>query len=324
MPAEWERHERTLMAWPRRRELWGTQIGMARSDYAAVVDAIAAFEPVTLVAHPAQLEEARAAVPTDVEVVAREIDDSWLRDTGPIFVLGEDGRRTGVHFRFNGWGGAYTPYDGDEATGRWLVEHLGDPLVEAPLVLEGGSIAVDGAGTLLTTEECLLNRNRNPGLGREDIEGLLREHLGVQRVVWLGQGLVEDRDTDGHVDLIASFCAPGRVLLQSVPEDNPNFARCEENHRRTRAAGLDVIPVAQLAYAEVAGERVAVSYLNHYVCNGAVIVPVAGTEDDEPALATIGGAFPGREVVPVPGRVLAYGGGGPHCITQQVPEQARD
>src|SRR6185312_2434315 len=132
----------------------------------------------------------------------------------------------------------------------------------------------------------------NPDLGREEIEAILREHLGVHEIVWLGQGLVEDRDTDGHVDLIASFCAPGRVLLQTVPEGNPNFERCEENARRAREAGLEVLPVEQLSYVEVAGEQVAVSYLNHYVCNRVVIVPVAGTEHDEPALATIAGGFP--------------------------------
>ena len=177
---------------------------------------------------------------------------------------------------------------------------------------------------LLTTEECLLNPNRNPDRSREEIETLLIEHLGAERVVWLGQGLVEDRDTDGHVDLIASFCAPGRVLLQTVPEGNPNFDRCEENRRRAQEAGLEIVPVDQLSYVEVAGEEVAVSYLNHYVCNGAVIVPVAGTEHDEPALAAIADAFPDREIVPVPGTVLAYGGGGPHCVTQQVPERATD
>jgi agmatine deiminase len=324
MPAEWARHERTLMAWPCRPALWGPEMEQARSDYATVVNAIAAFEPVTLVAHPADEADARAAVTAGVEIVTLEIDDSWMRDTGPIFVLDAAGRRIGVHFRFNGWGGSWTPFDGDEHAGRRLVEHLGDHLEEAPLVLEGGSIAVDGHGTLLTTEQCLLNPNRNPGRSREEIEALLHEYLGVQRIVWLGEGLVEDRDTDGHVDLIASFCAPGRVLLQQVPEDNPNFAAMQENRRRAEAAGLEVVPVEQLAYTEVAGEEVAVSYLNHYVCNGAVIVPVAGDEGDEAALGTIAAAFAGREVVPVPGRVLAYGGGGPHCITQQVPEQARD
>jgi agmatine deiminase len=323
MPAEWERHERTLMAWPCRRELWGSELGQAREDYAAVVNAITAFEPVTLVVRPSEAAEARAAVAGEVDVVEREIDDSWLRDSGPIFVLGERGLRTGVHFGFNGWGEKFTPYAADAETGGWLVAHLGDRIVEAPLVLEGGSIAVDGHGTLLTTEQCLLNENRNPALSRAEIEGQLRELLGAERIVWLGEGLVEDRDTDGHVDLIASFCGERRALLQAVGEEDPNFAAMEENRRRAEAAGIEVVPVEQLARVEVAGEPVAVSYLNHYVCNGAVIVPVAGTEEDEPALATIGAAFPDREVVPVPGRVLAFGGGGPHCITQQVPEQAR-
>jgi agmatine deiminase len=323
MPAEWAPHERTLMAWPRRRELWGETFEQARADYATVINAIAAFEPVTVLADPRDVADARAAVAGDVEVVARELDDSWLRDTGPIYVVDGRGRRTGVHFRFNGWGESWIPYDHDEDAGRWIASHRGDPVQEAPLVLEGGSIAVDGDGLLLTTEECLLNPNRNPDLGRADIEALLREHLGVERIVWLGQGLVEDRDTDGHVDLIASFFAPGRVLLQAVAEDNPNFAAMEENRRRAEAAGIEVVPFDRLAYVEVAGEPIVVSYLNHYVCNGAVIVPVADVEDDEPALETIASVFPGREAVPVPGRVLAYGGGGPHCITQQVPLAAR-
>jgi agmatine deiminase len=324
MPAEWAPHERTLMAWPCRTELWGSELEQARRDTATVANAIAAFEPVTLLARPADEAQARAAVAGEVEVLARDLDDSWMRDSGPIFTLDEQGRRTGVHFRFNGWGEAFTPYDADEAAGGWIVEHLGDRLVEVPVVLEGGSIAVDGEGVLLTTEQCLLHPNRNPHLSRTQLEHALRVYLGVERIVWLGCGLVEDRDTDGHVDLIASCCAPGRVLLQAVEEGNPNFAACEENRARAEAAGLEVVPVHGLGYTEVAGEPVAVSYLNHYVCNGGVIVPIAGTEADEPALATIAEAFPGREVVPVPGAVLAYGGGGPHCITQQVPQQARD
>jgi agmatine deiminase len=319
MPAEFAPHERTLTAWPCREELWGPTMEQARSDCAAVINAIATFEPVTVVARPEDVAAARAATAGEVEVVERAIDDSWLRDSGPIFVSDGEGRRTGVHFRFNGWGEKFTPYDGDEDAGAWLAERHGDVAEEASLVLEGGSIAVDGEGLLLTTEQCLLHPNRNPELSREEIEVALRERLGAETIVWLGQGLVEDRDTDGHVDLIASFCGPARALLQTVPEGNPNFAACEENLRRAVDAGIEVVALDRLAYVEVAGEPIAVSYLNHYVCNGAVIVPVAGTEDDEPALATIGEAFPGREVVPVPGRVLAYGGGGPHCITQQVP-----
>ena len=165
----------------------------------------------------------------------------------------------------------------------------------------------------------LLNPNRNPSMDRAAIEERLATALGVDRFVWLGQGLVEDRDTDGHVDLIAVITRPGRVLLQTVADNNPNHDNCAENARRLRAAGLDVVELPLLPYAEVAGEPVAASYLNLYICNGAVIVPVADQDSDESALAIIAAEFPGREVVAVPGLVIAFGGGGPHCITQQVP-----
>jgi agmatine deiminase len=187
------------------------------------------------------------------------------------------------------------------------------------MVLEGGSILTDGAGTLLTTEQCLLNPSRNPSLTREEIEAVLRSRLGVGTVLWLGMGLLEDRDTDGHVDLIAAFIRPGEVLLQTVPEDNPNFAHCQKNLTVLVSSGVQVTEMPHLPYATVAGERVAASYLNFYICNGGVIVPVAGAETDAAALQIIGAAYPGHEIVPVPGLVLAYGGGGPHCITQQVP-----
>ena len=319
-PAEWEPHERTLMGWPCRAQLWGEMLEQARADYAAVANAIAAFEPVTMIANPgADTEQARAACSGAVGVVALGLDDSWLRDCGPIYVYGDEGRRIAVHFRFNAWGEKFVPYDRDAAVGALIAARLGDEVIGSEIVLEGGSILTNGQGTLLTTEECLLNPNRNPSLSREQIEDELRSTLGLQRVVWLGQGLIEDRDTDGHVDLIAAFTAPDRVLLQTVPEPNPNFARCEENRARCSAAGLQVTELAFLPYAEVAGETVAAGYLNFYICNGAVLVPVAGAPTDPEALSIIAAAYPGREVVPVPGAVLAYGGGGPHCITQQVP-----
>lgn len=322
MPAEWEPHERTLMGWPCRRALWGAEMGQARADCAAVANAIAAFEPVTMIAGSASdAAEARAACGEGVEIVELPIDDSWLRDSGPIYVHvhgGADDRRA-VHFEFNAWGGKFPPWDRDAAIGRLIAEHLGDPVMEAPLVLEGGSISGDGAGTLITTEQCLLHPSRNPALSRAEIEAALARWLGAERIVWLGQGLVEDRDTDGHVDLIAAFTRPGQVLLQMVPEGNPNHASCEENRARLEAAGIEVLELPWLPYAVVAGEEVAVSYLNLYVCNRAVIVGVTGAGSDHDALGIIAGAYPGREVVPVPGAVLAFGGGGPHCITQQVP-----
>lgn len=319
MPAEWAPHERTLMAWPRRFELWHDALDEARQAHAAVADAIAAFEPVTMVADPEDAADARARCPAGVDVVELPIDDSWLRDSGPVYVRGPDGARVAVHFGFNAWGGKFPPWDRDAQVGALIAQRLGDEVVEAPFVLEGGSISVDGEGTLMTTEQCLLNPNRNPDLDREEIERALGDHLGVERVVWLGKGLAEDLDTDGHVDLVCAFTAPGEVLLQSAPPGSPDHEPMEDNRRRLEDADMAVRRLDPLPEVEVHGMRVAVSHMNFYLCNGAVIVPVAGVESDAEALATIGAAYPGREVVGVPGAVLAYGGGGPHCITQQVP-----
>jgi len=320
MPAEWAPHERTLMAWPTRLELWGAALDRAKDQYAQTANAIARFEPVTMVCNPGDAAEVQARTDDGVEPLELAIDDSWLRDSGPIYVVGPDGRRAGVHFGFNSWGEKFRPYDNDATIGTRILEHFGEPRYEAPLILEGGSIAVDGTGTLITTEQCLLHPTRNPDRTREEIEDVLREHLGAERVVWLGQGLVEDRDTDGHVDLIAAFTKPGHVLLQTVAPDNPNYENVEENKRRLDAAGIEYAPLDVLSYLTVEGEPVAATAMNFYLCNGGAVVPVAGTpEEQERALATIAGAYPEREIVGVPGDVLAYGGGGVHCITQQVP-----
>jgi agmatine deiminase len=320
MPAEWAPHERTLMGWPCRREMWGAQLEAAKADYAATANAIAAFEPVTMVCPTADdAAEARAALTGAAEVIELPIDDSWFRDCGPIFVLDGNGTRAGVHFGFNAWGEKFTPYDSDAAVGGLLVDRLGDRRYEAPLILEGGSIAVDAEGTLLTTEECLLNPNRNPTWSREEIEQALLDWLGVQRVVWLGLGLAEDKDTDGHVDLIAAFTPSGEVLLQSTPAGTPSHERMAENRSRLEDAGLAVVDFPIFPAAEVGGEETAVSHMNFYLCNGGVVVPVAGVATDAEALERIGAAYPDRDVVGVPGAVIAWGGGGPHCITQQVP-----
>jgi agmatine deiminase len=325
MPPEWAPHERTLMAWPCRAELWGGQMAAAKAESAGVANAVAAFEPVTMVARDAaDAAEARAALDGNVEVVERAVDDSWLRDSGPIFVVDDvaaPSRRVGVHFDFNAWGDKFEGYENDRAIGGWLAGHVGSEAVRAPLVLEGGSIAVDGTGVLLTTEECLLNVNRNPALTRDRIEEYLKGYLGVTKVVWLDRGLVEDKDTDGHVDLIAAFTRPGTVLLQRAAADNPNHDNMARNREIAVGAGLEVIDFDPLAYAEVDGEQIVASYMNFYVGDRFVVVPIAGQPDlDAEALARIADAYDGaKEVVGVPGVVHAFGGGGPHCITQQVP-----
>ena len=326
MPAEWERHERTLVAWPARAAAWrGTTIEDARDVHAEIVDAIAAFEPVTLVANPPDADDARARVTaTNVDVVALPIDDSWLRDSGPIIVRGAQDARAGIDFRFNAWGEAFTPYDRDADIARRLLEHLGIERSASPLVLEGGSIAVDGQGTLVTTEQCLLNPNRNPLLSRDEIARELQQQLGADTIVWLENGLVEDADTDGHVDNVCAFLAPGHALLQTVRDpDDPNHDNARRNREILDRAGVAVVELDLLPRTvRDDGAAVAIPYTNFYLCNGAAIVPVAQIDPDmdRQALDLLATLMPGREIVGVPGRVLALGGGGVHCITQQVPE----
>lgn len=323
MPPEWAPHERTLMGWPCRRELWGGELAAAKVQYAGVANAVAAFEPVTMVVASAEdALAARATLSEAVDVVQLAMDDSWLRDSGPIFTLTPDGERAAVQFGFNAWGEKFHPFDADATLATRLCEHLGEPVSTSPLVLEGGSIGVDGAGRLVTTEQCLLHPTRNPDLSRDEIEAELRARLGVEEVVWLGLGLLEDRDTDGHVDLIAAFTAPGELLLQSAPERDPNADAMAENQARAESAGLTVTSFPLLPRVVVADEEVVASYLNFYVGSDFVVVPTAGVPEDAEALERIAVAYPAQQIVGVRGDVLAYGGGGPHCITQQVPRRA--
>jgi agmatine deiminase len=320
MPAEWAPHERTIMCWPARESMWQERFTQAQVDHAEVANAIAAFEPVLMAADPRHAAEARRLCGENVEVVEIPIDDSWARDSGPIFVVG-DGERAGIQFGFNSWGEKFTPYDDDAQFATRVLETLGEPRRDAThFILEGGSITVDGEGTLITTEQCLLEEHRNPQLAREEIEAELRAHLGIERVIWLGLGLVEDDDTDGHVDNICAFVAPGKVVLQTVTDEaNPNYEPSQDNLRRLRAAGLEVVELPWLPYVDGEEPAVVVPYTNYYICNGGLIVPTRGEETDDEALALIASLYPGREAVAVPGETLALGGGGVHCITQQVP-----
>lgn len=325
MPPEWAPHERTLVAWPARRSLWGDQLSAAKVSYARVIGSIARFEPVLVVANIGDGADAARACDGDhqhaVEVLEEPIDDSWLRDNGPIVLRDAEGRRAAVDYRFNGWGGKYRPYDADDALAARLCERLGLPRFDSALVLEGGAITVDGT-TVVTTEQCLLHPTRNPGLSRSDIEAELCSWLGTERVVWLAAGLVEDRDTDGHVDNVCAFVAPGVAVTQNTTDPtNPNAAILADNRARLEAAGIETLPVEILPYDMVGNRRVVVPPLNFELVNGGVIVPVP---DGDPAagdlvVARLSALMPDREVVPVPASVLAFGGGGVHCITQQVP-----
>ncbi|MFB6874934.1 agmatine/peptidylarginine deiminase [Streptomyces sp. NPDC056323] len=326
MPAEWSEHEGCLMAWPVREDLWGSVLDDVKEEYTNVARAIAGFEPVTMVAPPGHGGEARTRCGDEVTVVEMAQDDSWFRDSAPLFVLDGDGNRAGVDFRFNAWGRKHHPYDSDDRVSALLLEHLGVERIASDMILEGGAITVDGEGTLITTEQCLLHPNRNPGLSRDEIETELKSRLGIDKVVWLPYGGLLDTETDGHVDGVCAFAAPGKVVV-SLPDDpdHPDYARMRANRAVLEATtdahgrAFEIIDIPQTAFVDMAEGEVEVSYLNYYVANDGVVVPVAGVPQDGDALAVIAAAYPGRKVVGVRAPVIAFGGGGVHCVTQQIP-----
>ncbi|KAA0681343.1 agmatine/peptidylarginine deiminase [Roseomonas genomospecies 6] len=326
MPGEWDRHTRCWMAWPCRPETWPDgAFDAAAAAYTDVARAISRFEPVTMVCDPADVADASLACGPGVEILPLPISDSWIRDTGPSFVTDGKGQLAGVHWRFNAWGGNYPECAKDQEVGRLMLEHLGLRRFEAPLVMEGGSFHVDGEGTLLTTEQCLLNPNRNPNLGKAEIEELLREHLGISTVIWLGEGYQDD-ETDGHIDEIALFVKPGVVM--AITTDDPcdaNFKAFQDNLDRLKRARdaqgreLEVIPVRQPARRDENGVRLTLSYTNLYIANGGIVMPAFEDPADDEAFRVMRRAFPDREVVQIPALDIVRGGGGIHCITQQQP-----
>ena len=330
MPAEWEPHERCIIGWPTeiRGELWGEQFLLAKASYAAVAHAVRRFEPVLMLARPGEGGVARSYCGGEIEVVEMPIDDSWLRDSGPIFITSPGGVRAVADFTFNSWGEKYLPYDNDAAIGRRLAEHFGFERFAVPMVLEGGGITVDGQGTLITTESCLLHPSRNPSLTKDEMTQFLKDYLGVEKVIWLksGLGLDDDPDTDGHVDGVAAFVEPGRVLLHMIRDpQHPDFENLAENRERlqttdARGREIEVIEFDWRSRPVLVGDTPIVeTYVNFYQANGALIVPTSGTGDDEAALDRLREIVPGREVVGVPCPVIGYGGGGVHCVTQQLP-----
>lgn len=330
MPGEFEAHRETLVCWPAREELWGPYRTDGERATLAVVEAIARSEPVRLLATPttaaraAQCVDSLGATAHAIELIELALNDSWARDTAPLGTVGAGGL-TFVDFRFNGWGNKFQPYDHDDALGAAVADLLGVACERSEMVLEGGAIAVDGVGTCVTTEQCLLHPSRNPQLARIDIEAELSARLGVTHVVWLPLS-IDDRDTDGHVDMI---CAPAQVgtwLFQGCAD--PADAEHERlalsravlgRARDARGEPMDIIDIEVLPYVDIDNQRLPAPYLNFYVANSVVVVPVTGHDYDSEALRRIGDAFPLRQVVAVDGKWLAYGGGGPHCITQQVP-----
>ena len=331
MPAEWARHERSFLAWPCRRELWGDAARMQRAKAATarLARAIAEVERVAMIARPEDGAEAERQCGKGVEVIALPIDDSWVRDSGPIFVR-RGSEIAGVDFAFNGWGEKYHPFKRDDELPARLLSRLGLRRFASAMVLEGGSVAVDGAGVLMTTDECLMSPNRNPGLSRGEIENELRAFLGVRDIVWLPFGL-EDDETDGHIDNVAAFAAPDLVLMNwTEDETDGNRARMIANERALVQAGerlgrrFEIIKLPQpKRESGWHGTRLPRSYINFYVANGTVFAPCFDDPMDKEAARILGECFQSRDVVQVPMDDIVGGGGGIHCITQQQPASER-
>lgn len=347
MPGEFEPHAGTWMLWPHRPDWWRLGGRLAQQAFANVATAIARFEPVTVGANPDQVAGARALLPADVRVVELASDDAWMRDCGPTFVVDETGRVRLTDWDFNSWGGtfdgAYETWDLDDMVPRGVAAIEGLERYHAPMVLEGGAINVDGEGTLLTTAECLLSPGRNPDLTREQIEGYLHDYLSVDKVIWLNRGL-DPWETNGHVDDVACFVKPGVVVLSWTDDrDDWRYEVLAENYEILRAATdargrpLEVhkMPLPDRMFLSAgeaegivsvdgtrprrAGEEMAPAYLNFYVCNGGVVMPVFDDRRDDEARRVLERLYPDRTVVTVAGHEIILGGGCVHCITQQQP-----
>ena len=347
MPAEWEPHAGTWMLWPERPDNWRERALLAQRAYAAVASAIARSELVTMGVSAQQFEPARRALPPEVRVIEISSNDAWMRDVGPTFVVARGGRVRGIDWMFNAWGGksggAYAHWELDDQVAAKVLETERVPRYRAPFVLEGGAVHVDGQGTLLTTEECLLNRNRNPRLSRSRIESLLERYLGVREIIWLSRGVFND-ETDGHVDNLCCFIRPAEVVLAWCDDPgDPQYdisraafevlQKAKDSHGRriaihklpqpgplymtdAESAGIESSPDCKVRRA---GDRLAASYVNFYIANRHVVMPLLDRRTDRQAKAMLARLFPRRRVVGVPSREILLGGGNIHCITQQQP-----
>jgi len=329
-PAEWDPHRACYIAWPCRPDTWHGHIEKTRAAYAEVARAIQQFEPVIMLTPSPMTRSARERLGKDVEVQEIALDDSWIRDNGPIFVRSKEGRLAVVQFRFNGWGERYPPFDTDAAVPAEIAKRLSLPLYRSSLVAEGGALTVDGEGTLVTTESCLLNPNRNPGRTKEEVERDLKSYLGLRKVIWLRQGMHASQ-IDGHVDGVAAFVRPGVILAASAPQaSDPNYRIFKANRERllsetdARGRPIELVDLPSPAERAIDGHPLAATFMNFYLANGGIVAPTFGDRADGEALDVLRSVFPGREVVGVRSEYIAIGGGDVHCITQQLPRTKDD
>ena len=327
MPPEWHPHTACWMAWPCHGPSW-ENIGLDRAAkaYAEVAKAIAQFEPVTMLVNPDQLQTAASLCGHNIRLLPLAINDSWTRDTGPSFLIHAKGQLAGVDWIHNAWGQNYDDYALDQQIAKAIINSTNATYFHAPLVMEGGSFHVDGEGTVLTSRECLLNPNRNPNLSQDEIAHYLCDYLNVEKVIWLNKGLLGD-ETDGHIDEIACFIAPGKVLaLITHDQQDPNYQTLQENLELLQAATdakgrqLDIYTIEQPPATFIDGERLTLSYINFYMANQGIVMPAFGhAKHDKAAYELFTQLFPKRQIVQIAAIDVFAGGGGIHCITQQQP-----
>ena len=323
MPPEWAPHQRMFMAWPVPDPVWSDNLLCARKAFALAARTVCAFEPVTMLVNPGQEQLAGELCGPEIDILTVRHDDCWVRDNGCTFVINqEDFSLHGIHWNFNAWGGKYPNYEYDRLVASFLCQQYLVPEHGVPLVLEGGSIHTNGRDTLLTTEECLLNPNRNPFLSRDEITAFLCSALGVSRVIYLPYGLFGD-ETDGHVDNIACFIDENTVLIPHTDDtEDPNYQRLLAARRTAAKEGLTVQSIIQPPQVEHDGRPLTLSYVNFVFVNGGIVMPGFGgdlCEYDALAKAQICALFPDRKVVQILTRDIIIGGGNIHCITQQMP-----
>ncbi len=330
MPAEWTTHERTFISWPVKDSMcYPENHESVCLGYKEFIRAIAEFEPVTVIVNHKELQNVqRLFHESNIEFLPIDHSDAWLRDNGPTFLIDEKGTLAGVNWNFNAWGGKYAPWDLDDKVTPKILDHFNIRKFDAPIVLEGGSIHVDGEGTLISTEECLLNPNRNPKLSREEIENHLKHYINIEKIIWLKNGLDGD-ETDGHIDNIACFAAPGKILMQicNDPTDknyNITLENLEILKNATDAKGrkFEIITISQPPKLTYRSERLTLSYLNFYFVNDGIILPIFGgiaEESDKMAEKILTTTFPNRKVRTVNGMTVIKEGGNIHCTTQQMP-----
>ncbi|HEV2968993.1 MAG TPA: agmatine deiminase family protein [Pirellulales bacterium] len=331
MPAEWEPHAATWLSWPHKLASWPGKFEPIPALYARLVRTLAAAEKVCVLAggHAKAQAKVMLAGAPNVELYDIPTDDAWLRDSGPTFLVGPPSAPPAlVDWGYNAWGGKYPPYENDDVIPRLIARQLGHVCYKPRIIFEGGAIDTDGRGTFLTTEQCLLNPNRNPQLSRADIERYLAGYLGARKVLWLGGGIVGD-DTDGHIDELARFVAP-KTVVAAVEEDpkDENYEPLKDNLARLKSltdadgAPLEVIPLPMPRPLSYEAQRLPASYCNFYIANGLVIVPQFGDPTDGRAVEVLAKLFPDRRICPLPAIDLVWGLGAFHCITQQQPALA--